>query len=73
MVKVIADLNDKIIGAHILAPNASEIIPEITLAMNKGLTVQDISSSIHIHPTLSESVMEAALKVKNEAIHMLNV
>ncbi len=73
MVKIIANEKDKIIGAHILAPNASEFIPEITLAMSKGLKIQDISSSIHIHPTLSEAVMEAALKVKNEAIHMLNV
>jgi dihydrolipoamide dehydrogenase len=73
MVKIIADEKDKIIGAHILAPNASEIIPEITLAMNKRMKIQDVSSSIHIHPTLSEAVMEAALKVKNEAIHILNV
>jgi len=73
MVKVIADDKDKVIGAHILAPNASEIISEITLAVNKGLRIQDISSAVHIHPTLSEAVMEAALKVKNEAIHILNL
>ncbi len=72
MVKIIADEADFIIGAHVLAPNASEFISEITLAMSKGLKVQEISSSIHIHPTLSEAVMEAALKVKNEAIHILN-
>ncbi len=72
MVKIIADESDLVIGAHILAPNASEFISEITLAMSKGLKVQDMSSSIHIHPTLSEAVMEAALKVKDEAIHILN-
>ena len=72
MVKILADERDQVIGAHILAPNASEFIPEITLAMSKGLRIQDISSSIHIHPTLSESVMEAAMKTKNEAIHILN-
>ncbi len=72
MVKIIADESDLVIGAHVLAPNASEFISEITLAMSKGLKVQDMSSSIHIHPTLSEAVMEAALKVKNEAIHILN-
>lgn len=72
MIKVIGDGEDKVIGAHILAPGASELISEVILAMNKGLRVQDISSSIHIHPTLSESVMEAALKVKNEAVHVLN-
>jgi len=73
VVKVIADDKDKVIGAHILAPNASEIIAEITLAVNKGLKIQDVSSAVHIHPTLSEAVMEAALKVKNEAIHILNL
>ncbi len=73
MVKIIADESDLVIGAHVLAPNASEFISEITLAMSMGLKVQEISYSIHIHPTLSEAVMEAALKVKNEAIHVLNV
>ncbi|MGD8535415.1 MAG: dihydrolipoyl dehydrogenase [Candidatus Aminicenantes bacterium] len=73
MVKIIADERDLVVGAHVLAPNASEFISEIILAMNKGLKVQDMASSIHIHPTLSEAVMEAALKVKNEAIHILNM
>ncbi len=73
MVKIIADESDLVVGAHVLAPNASEFISEITLAMGMGLKVQEISSSIHIHPTLSEAVMEAALKVKNEAIHILNI
>jgi len=73
MVKIIADEKDEIIGAHILAANASELISEISLAMTGGLKIQDVSSSIHIHPTLSEAVMEAALKAKNQAIHVLNV
>lgn len=72
MVKLLADEKDRVIGAHILAPNASEIISEITLAISKGLKVQDVSSSFHIHPTLSEALMETALKVKNQAIHVLN-
>jgi dihydrolipoamide dehydrogenase len=73
MVKIIVDENDGIIGAHILASNASEFISEISLAMKSGLKVQDVSSSIHIHPTLSEAVMEAAMKAKNQAIHVLNI
>lgn len=73
MVKIIADEEDEIIGAHILAANASEFISEISLAMKRGLKIQDVSSSIHIHPTLSEAVMEAALKAKNQAIHILNI
>jgi len=73
MVKLIADKQDKLIGAHILAPHASEIISEMTLALKKGMKVQDVASSIHIHPTLSEAVMEAAMKVKNQALHILNL
>jgi dihydrolipoamide dehydrogenase len=73
MVKIIADEKDEIVGAHILAPNASEFISEISLAMTRGLKIQDVSSSIHIHPTLSEAVMEAAMKAKNQAIHVLNI
>ena len=72
-VKIIADENDEIIGAHILAPNSSEFISEISLALKRGLKIQDVSSSIHIHPTLSEAVMEAAMKAKNQAIHVLNI
>jgi len=72
MVKILADEKDQVIGGHIISPNASEFITEITLAIEKKLTLQDVSSSVHIHPTLSESVMEAAMKAKNEAIHMLN-
>lgn len=72
IVKVIIDDKDKIIGGHILAPNASEIITEITLAMNKGLKVQDVFNSIHVHPTLSEAVMEASMKAKDRALHVLN-
>jgi dihydrolipoamide dehydrogenase len=72
MVKIIAAPDDRIIGAHILAPFASEMIPEMTLAVRKRLTVQDISQTIHVHPTVSEAIMEAALKVKGMALHALN-
>jgi len=72
MVKIVAGENDEIIGGHILAPGASEIIAELTLAIHKGMKLRDVASSIHIHPTLSEAVMEAAMKAKNEALHILN-
>ncbi len=72
MIKLIASADDRVIGAHILAPMASEMIPEITLAVRKGLTIQDVSSTIHIHPTISESLVEAALKAKGTALHALN-
>jgi len=73
MVKVVADEKDKIIGSHLLAPKASEIMAEMTLAVTKGMKLQEVSSSIHIHPTLSEAVMEAALHAKKEALHVLNI
>jgi dihydrolipoamide dehydrogenase len=72
IVKVIGDESDTIIGAHLLAPNASEVIPEMTLAIQKRLKLTDIEKSIHIHPTVSEAGMEAAMKAKNRAIHILN-
>ena len=71
-VKIIAGGDDRVLGAHILGPAASDLIAELTLAMHKGLTVRDVASTIHIHPTLSEAVMEAALKVHGGAIHILN-
>jgi dihydrolipoamide dehydrogenase len=72
MVKIIADRNDRILGAHVLGPCGSDLNAEITLAMTKGLKAADVAESIHIHPTLSEAVMEAALKVGGRAIHALN-
>jgi len=72
MVKIVAGRDDRILGAHILGPCASDLLAELTLAMTRNLTVKDVADSIHIHPTLSEAVMEAALKVRGEAIHAVN-
>jgi dihydrolipoamide dehydrogenase len=72
LVKLIADDHDRIVGAHVLAPFASEMIAEMTLAVRKGMTLQDIGSTIHIHPTVSEAMMDAALKAKGLTIHALN-
>ena len=72
LVKIVAGPDDRILGAHILGPDASDLIAELTLAMHNRLTIRDVASAVHIHPTLSEAVMEAALKVRGEAIHVLN-
>ena len=71
LVKVIADKDDTIIGVHILGPHASDLIHEGVLAVNKKMNVKDIADTIHAHPTLSESFVEAVLGIKNEAIHMV--
>jgi dihydrolipoamide dehydrogenase len=72
MVKLVAGPDDTLLGAHLLAPSASDLIAELTLAIRKKLKLGDVSSTIHIHPTLSEAVMEAALKAKGLALHALN-
>ena len=71
-VKLIANSRDELVGGHILAPGASEMIAEITLALERKMKLQDVASLIHIHPTLSEAVGEAALKAKNQALHIIN-
>lgn len=68
--KIIADeATDRILGAHIIGPHASDLIHEAALAMGKGLTARDIAHTIHAHPTLAEGVMEAAEDVHDSAIH----
>ena len=59
-VKLLVDLDGKIIGGTIVGHEASNLISEITLAIEKGLTVKDISEIIHPHPTLAEGVWENA-------------
>jgi len=72
-VKIIARKGGEILGAHILSHCASEMLPEVTLALKQGMKVSDLSSVIHAHPTLSESIRESALNVQNRAIHILNL
>lgn len=72
MVKVLADEKDRVVGAHIVAPGASEMIHELALAVARECTLSEIGGLIHIHPTLSETIGEAALKARGEALHLLN-
>jgi dihydrolipoamide dehydrogenase len=72
-VKIIADAEtDQILGAHIIGPHASDLLAEITAAMEFEGTAEDLASTIHIHPTLTEAVMEAAEAVHGQAVHMVN-
>lgn len=70
MFKIISEEGtDKILGAHIIGPHASDLIHEVAVAMDGGLTVNDIAHTIHAHPTLAEGVMEAMEDVHDMAVH----
>lgn len=70
LVKMIADAKtDKVLGVHIMGPNAGELIGECVLAMEYGASAEDIARTCHGHPTLSEAVKEAALATYFKAIH----
>jgi dihydrolipoamide dehydrogenase len=67
-VKILADQKtDRIIGAHIVGPRASEILGEIVIAMEFGGSAEDLARSFHAHPTLNEVIREAALAVDKRA------
>jgi dihydrolipoamide dehydrogenase len=71
MVKILSDAStDRVIGAHIIGPHASDLIHEAVVAMKAGMRTKDLAETIHAHPTLSEGVMEAAGDVHGQAIHI---
>jgi dihydrolipoamide dehydrogenase len=73
LIKLIGDAEtDLLLGAHILSPNASDMIAEMALALEMGATVTDIGLTVHAHPTLSEGIMEAAENLHKTAIHIAN-
>ncbi len=70
-VKVIFDLQYReLLGAHIIGPQATELIAEFSLAKDLECNDEEITHAIHAHPTLSEAVMEATLNVFQGAIHI---
>ncbi len=72
-VKVIADAaTDRILGIHVLGPQASEIVAQAVIAMEFDASAEDLGLTMFAHPTLSESLHEAALGVAGHAIHMVN-
>ncbi|MDS0476976.1 dihydrolipoyl dehydrogenase [Natrinema sp. 1APR25-10V2] len=62
----------RILGAQIVGPEASELIGELGLAVETGMTPEDVAGTVHMHPTLSEGVMEACENALGQAIHTLN-
>ncbi|MAI66950.1 MAG: dihydrolipoyl dehydrogenase [Phycisphaerae bacterium] len=70
IVKIIASKPyGEILGAHIIGHDASELIAEIGLAIRLEATIEDIVSTMHAHPTMAESIHEAALGTENRMIH----
>ncbi len=71
MVKLISDADtDVVLGVHMIGPDVAEFISEATLAIEMGATAEDIALTVHTHPTLPESLMEAAEAVHGLAIHI---
>ncbi len=70
-VKILADkTTDRVLGAHIIGPEAGTLIAEIAIAMEFGASAEDVARTCHAHPTLNEAVKEAALAVDGRPIHM---
>jgi dihydrolipoamide dehydrogenase len=72
-VKVVADKKTRqVLGVHIVGPEASTMISEAALSLEMAAFLEDISYTIHPHPTLSEALMEAAAHAMGAAIHIAN-
>jgi dihydrolipoamide dehydrogenase len=72
LVKVVADARtDEVLGVHILGPEATDLIPEATLAVKYRMKARDVGHTIHAHPTLSEALWEAFRDVNKNAIHVV--
>jgi dihydrolipoamide dehydrogenase len=70
-VKFIADAaTDALVGAHLVGPNVSELVAEVVLAFEFDGSSEDIGITVHAHPTLAETVKEAALGVLGRSIHI---
>jgi dihydrolipoamide dehydrogenase len=73
LIKLVGDAKtDLLLGMHIVSPQAESLIGEGIIALEMGATLEDIGLSIHPHPTLTESIMEAAEAAHGKAIHIVN-
>ena len=61
---------DRVLGVHIIGPDAGTMIAEAALAIEFGASAEDIARTCHAHPTLPEALKEAALAVEGRAIHI---
>ncbi|MES2823137.1 MAG: dihydrolipoyl dehydrogenase [Pseudomonadota bacterium] len=73
LVKIIAHaVTDRILGAHIVGPSAADLVQQVAIAMEFGSSAEDLGMMVFGHPTLSETIHEAALAVHGHAIHIAN-
>ena len=69
-VKILAEKDtDRILGAHIMGPNAGEMISEAVIAIEYGASSEDMARTCHAHPTLSEAFKEACMDTYDKPIH----
>jgi dihydrolipoamide dehydrogenase len=68
--KVILGKYNEILGAHIIGPDATNLITEYSVAMRNELTADEVIATIHPHPTLSEGLREALLAAEGRPIHI---
>ena len=71
-IKVISDSSDKITGAHIIGPDATNLIGAATLAVKNGLKIDQLANTFQAHPSFSEGLQEAALSVLSRSLHQVN-
>jgi dihydrolipoamide dehydrogenase len=72
-VKVLSDAESGIVlGVHIVGPHASDIIGEACLAVSSQAHIDDITLTMHAHPTFSESIEEAVERLEHKAIHIFD-
>src|SRR5438874_2336378 len=72
-IKVVADAkNGKILGVHMVGPRVTDVIAEAVLAVQNGITVEQLDLTMHAHPTMAEALLEATLATQNRAIHIQN-
>jgi dihydrolipoamide dehydrogenase len=70
-VKILSDaVTDRVLGVHIIGPDAGTMIAEAAVLMEFGGSAEDLARTCHAHPTLNEAVKEAALAVEKRPIHM---
>ncbi|MGI6485282.1 MAG: hypothetical protein ACOX15_02900 [Tepidanaerobacteraceae bacterium] len=71
-VKMICDKRyNEILGVHIIGPHATELIAEAALAIKLECTAEELAGTIHAHPTLSETMIEASFDLLGKAIHKI--